>query len=87
MFSDATFVDKKPSAKGLSGKQHNEIMAALNNHFRMFLHMERMVEKMQRKVDMVFERMGGGDATEKASPVSANTYLGFQRETEPVESP
>jgi hypothetical protein len=45
----ATSMKKKPAAKGLSKKHHDDIMAALNNQLKMFLHLEKWWRKWQQR--------------------------------------
>jgi hypothetical protein len=66
-------MDKKLSAKDLSKKHHDDIMAALNNQLKMFLHVERMVEKMAAKVNALFELVGSANAFESAGPNSQSS--------------
>jgi len=81
-------MDKKLSAKDLSKKHHDDIMAALNNQLKMFLHVERMVEKMAAKVDALFELVGSANAVESAGPNSqSSSPKGYQGKAMQLTNP
>jgi hypothetical protein len=81
-------MNKKPAAKDLSKKHHDDIMAALDNQLKMFLHLERMVEKMAAKVDALFELVGSTNAVESAGPNSqSSTPKGYQGKAMQLTNP
>ena len=81
-------MNKKPAAKDLSKKHHDDIMAALNNQLKMFLHVERMVEKMAAKVDALFELVGSANAVESAGPnYQSSSHKGYQGKAMQLTNP
>jgi hypothetical protein len=81
-------MNKKPAGKDLSKKHHDDIMTALDNQLKMFLHLERMVEKIAAKVDALFELVGSANAVESAGPnYQSSSHKGYQGKAMQLTNP